>query len=84
MQQQRKPAVITGPELAGILRKMSNALDKWTDDEAILVKHDSNQKSGPFSLSLVIDFDPKTLKAKTTTISTTKGIVKKWNQDYGN
>ena len=84
MEQKRKPAVITGPELAGILRKIAGGLDKWTDDDVILVKHDSNQKGGPFSLSLVIDFEPDTLKAKTTTISTTKGIVKQWKQDYGN
>ena len=82
MKRQRKPAVITGPDLAATLRKIASGLDKWPEDDVILVKHDSTQKSGPFSLSLVIDFDPITLTAKTTTISTTKGIVKQWNQDY--
>jgi len=81
---QRKPLVITGPEVAGILERFSAGfLRKLPEnDEAFLVKHDVNNPGiSPPSLSIVITFDPTTYKAKTITVANTKTVVKTWNAD---
>jgi hypothetical protein len=79
------PAVIRARELAGILSDLAEDLNKMPEDEVSLLKTDSNPGlvAAPPSLSLVVEFDPVTLNPKTTTIASTKRIVRDWKKDHG-
>ncbi len=79
------PIVIRPHELADILTHFAAVLKKWDNEkEAIQVRAPGSKPSldAP-SLSVVINFDPKTLNAKTITVANTKTVVKDWNKDHG-
>ncbi len=85
MPNNRKPLVITAPQLGSILAKIAAGLGKQGDEEVFQVAYDSRQRdvqSNP-ALSVVITFDPKTFAAKTCTIMSAKKAAKEWNLTHG-
>jgi hypothetical protein len=80
----RKPLVITPSALADILERFCGALRKQGSNEAYQVRYDAPSEDAgvPPALAVLIRFDPRTLKAKTVTVSSEKKIAQAWIKQH--
>ncbi len=76
----RKPLVITPHALADILERFCGVLRKQGKDEAYQIRYDAPSPDAqvPPTAAVLITFDPRTLKAKTITVSSEKKIAQAW------
>ena len=80
----KKPILVSGSALVGALERVSAIMKEEVEKDPELAYEVAagGLKILP-SLAVVITFDPKTLKPKTTKICSEKRAAKEWNKAHG-
>jgi hypothetical protein len=81
----KEPTLVSGAALVAALERVCAIMKEEVGKDPELAYHAAagGLKSLP-SLAVVITFDPKTLKPKTTTICSEKRAAKEWNKAHAN
>ena len=80
----KKPVLISGAELVAALDRVAAIMkDEVRKDPDLVYEAAAGGLNIHPSLAVVITFDPKTLKPKTTKICSEKRAAKEWNKAHG-